>query len=152
MDRQKIFASVGGIALAAVIAVSVSGNGSGGYPGGGGGSPTPIWPTATIDPTIQIIETEEPIYQDTQTAVAATETAQASPTVEETVTPFPTVILPNTGAGSTAPQVHQNNHTGWHYYEWCDSGWILWYRYYAYSSNHNKHYNESFGNWGRCWF
>jgi hypothetical protein len=73
------------------------------------------------------------------------------------VTPVPVgdalvIEMPATGAGSTAREIKQSAHTGWHYSQWCDSGWILWYRYYAYASNHNKHYNESFGNLGRCWF
>ena len=62
------------------------------------------------------------------------------------------VELPSTGAGTTAREVAQSEHTGWHYTSWCDSGWHLWYQYYAYAYNHNVHYNESFGNWGRCWF
>src|SRR5215218_7743305 len=119
--------------IVAIIYGSAAGN-TNNFQGGNGGSPSPVWSTntptvtatntPTVDPTIEVVETAESI----PTAL----------TVEE---------LPGTGAGSTAPKVLQSNHTGWHYYQWCDSGWILWYQYYAYSYNHNTHYNESFGNW-----
>lgn len=97
MNREKVTATLGGLALATVLALGVSAHGNGNHypPTGNGGSPTPIWddPPVTTDGTIA-----EPIYQDTQTAVAATLTAEASPIATE----FPTVILPNTGAGSTS--------------------------------------------------
>ena len=126
-------------ALGLVIALvygAMAGNNN--YQGGGnGGSPTPIWPTATASPT------------STATATATVEVVETPETIP---TAIPVVELPGTGAGSTAKEVLQSNHTGWHYVQWCDSGWILWYRYYATVWNHNIHYNESFGNLGRCWF
>lgn len=57
-------------------------------------------------------------------------------------------------AAPTAPDVApvQSNHVGWHTDTWCDSGWWLWHRYYAYTSSHSSIGQQSFGSYGRCWF
>lgn len=98
----KVTATISGVIIAGTVVYGSMAT-YGGYspPTGNGGSPTPIWD----DPTIQIVETEEVIYTDTETAVALT--AMASPIVETPTaspiapTAFPTVILPSTGSGST---------------------------------------------------
>jgi hypothetical protein len=97
--------------------------------------PTPVWPTATATATL------EPV---------ATATV---PTVDF-ITPIPVDTLPSTGAGSTAREVKASNHTGWHYSQWCDSGWLLYYRWYGVANPWGGHtvYSQQFGNLGRCWF
>lgn len=122
-DKVWVGFAIAVVALALFFGVKYA-DGSGDIPvGGNGGSPTPVWDIPE--------ETVQP---------------------EIVVDGVEIVELPSTGAGTTAREVAQSEHTGWHYTSWCDSGWHLWYQYYAYAYNHNVHYNESFGNWGRCWF
>ena len=127
--NNKVVSVIAGIALAVTMVYGSMAFGSNDLPvGGNGGSPSPVFNTATA---------------------TATEIATPIPTVSPTEY---AVELPNTGAGTTANEHPQRNHTGWHYSSWCDSGWWLWYRWYSYNYNHTSIGQQQFGNYGRCWF
>jgi hypothetical protein len=54
--------------------------------------------------------------------------------------------------GQITPQ-ETSAHTGWHYYSWCDSGWRLYYNWYAYANpwgGHGPTLAYQAGSYGYC--
>jgi hypothetical protein len=137
--------AIGFLIVALALSVGfVSANGNGnqtptpvdGSPVGTVTQPTPIWPTATASPE--------------ETAIPEEGFVDDGVVVKD---------LPTTGVGSTAPKIHQRNHTGWHPWAMdCSSSGKEWRQdvFMIYSYVTGYHYFQYKGSWymtgGYCWF
>lgn len=119
--------------------------------------------TATVDPcdVAGLAKHADPCETPVATATATFDPDEGEPTVDPTIqiveTEEPIVELPNTGAGSTAPEVKASNHVASGHYitSGCFYGWYqsLYGTAYLYDPVWNRHsfYNTYLLNhWYRC--